>query len=99
MPFLELFVTILGIYSWVVIIAIVLSWGVQLNIFNYNNPQFRGIYDFFVRITDPAFRKIRQFVRPINGIDLAPLVLLLLIYFIRSSLAYYLAPVLRENGW
>ena len=99
MPFLELFVTILDIYWWVVVVAILLFWCVQLNVINYSNCRVRGLYDFFTRLTDPSFRFVRRFIKPINGIDLAPLVVLLAIHFAQSSLIHYVAPALIRNGW
>lgn len=99
MPFIELLVTILDIYSWVVIIAIILFWGVQLNLVNYSNCRVRSFYDFFVRLTDPSFKLARRVVKPINGIDLAPIVVLLGIYFIQNCLIHYVVPVLVRNGW
>ena len=98
MPFLTTLSTILSIYWWVVFIGVVLSLLLQFNVINGSNQLVQTIYGFCRSLSEPLLNKIRRFVRPINGIDLSPLVLLLAIELVNRSMMYYLAPRLVMQG-
>jgi YggT family protein len=73
--------TILDIYKWCLIIWVVLSWLIQFNVvYTYNKFVFT-VNDVLYRITEPALRPIRRVVPNLGGVDLSPLVLILLIWF------------------
>ena len=81
--------TVLDLYTWIIIISAVLSWLVAFNVVNSRN-QF--VYQFglvLYRVTEPALRPIRRFMPNLGGIDLSPLALILIIYFIRLLLREY----------
>jgi YggT family protein len=44
------------------------------------------VLDFLYRVTEPALRPIRQFVPVLGGLDISPLILLLIIWFVRMEL-------------
>ena len=81
----QLLDTVLAIYTFVVVISVVLTWLVQFNVVNTSNQFVYMIGDFLYRITDPLLKRIRSVVPPIGGIDLSPLILLLALFFIRSQ--------------
>ncbi|MGP1394107.1 MAG: YggT family protein [Inquilinaceae bacterium] len=81
--------TVLNLYTWVIIISAILSWLVAFNVVNMRNQFVATVSDVLYRLTEPALRPIRRFVPALGGIDLSPIVLLLLIFFIRSLLAEY----------
>jgi len=66
------------IYIWIVIIRVILSW--------VNADPYNQIVQFFVRATEPVLSKIRQFIPPVGGLDLSPLVLIFALYIIRNLL-------------
>jgi YggT family protein len=78
--------TVLEIYIWVVIASVVLSWLIAFNVINTRNSFVHQIADFLNRATDPALRPIRNVLPNLGGIDLSPLVLILLLVFIRRLL-------------
>ncbi len=81
--------TVLRLYIWIVIAAAVLSWLVA---FNVANPRNRFVYvlgDILNRLTEPALRPIRRIVPLVGGLDLSPLVLILLLAFARRLLWEY----------
>ena len=80
----QLIDTIIALYMWALIISVVLSWLVQFNVINTSNRFVYTIGDFLYRITEPILGRIRSVVPAVGGIDLSPVVLILLLYFIRD---------------
>tara|TARA_B100001057_G_scaffold83980_2_gene79787 strand:+ start:7250 stop:7534 length:285 start_codon:yes stop_codon:yes gene_type:complete len=80
---------ILDLYSWVIIIAVILSWLSSLNIINNSNQIVRMFQETAWRLTDPVFRRIRSFLPNFGGLDISPIIALLLIYFLRSLMREY----------
>jgi YggT family protein len=85
-PIIEVVIAILDIYWWLVIIQAVVSWLIAFNIINTYNRPVAMVLDFLYRITEPALRPIRQFVPIMGGLDLSPIILLLIIWFVRMEL-------------
>ena len=75
------------LYIWAVIIGAVLSWLVAFNIVNTSNQVVYTIGDFLYRITEPALRPIRRFLPNLGGIDISPIILILLLIFLQMVLA------------
>ena len=82
--FLEVVYAILQFYLWVLIAGAVLSWLVAFGIVNSYNRFVHVVGDFIARITEPALRPLRRVVPPMGGVDLAPLALIFIIYFLQS---------------
>lgn len=85
---LELLYSLLNLYIWVLIVSAVLSWLVAFDVVNPHNRVVRLIGDFSYRLTEPALRHIRRFVPIMGGLDLSPLALIFIIYFIQSFLRH-----------
>jgi len=81
--------TVIGLYTWVLIIWVVMSWLIAFNVINTRNRAVYMIGDFLNRVTEPALRPIRRVIPNFGGIDLSPLVLILLLYFARNLLFEY----------
>ena len=81
--------TVLGLYWWALILYVILSWLIALNVINTYNRFVNSVGGFLHRVTEPALRPIRSFVPVMGGIDLSPLVLLLIIWFVRNLLWEY----------
>ena len=82
--------TVLNLYMWALIIWVVMSWLITFNIINTYNRLVFVVNDFLRRITEPALGPIRRFLPNLGGIDISPLVLILLLIFLRSLLREYL---------
>ena len=80
---------ILKLYSWVVIAYVVLTWLVQFNVVNRQNKFVNSAGEFITRLTEPALAPIRRFVPFLGGIDISPIALLILIWFLRSLISEY----------
>jgi YggT family protein len=83
--------TLLGLYIWVIIIGAILSWLVAFDVVNTRNRVVYMIGDFTHRLTEPALRPIRRFVPDFGGVDISPLLLILLLFFVRRLLAGFYA--------
>jgi len=82
----------LEIYIWVLIAAAIFSWLVAFNVVNVRNSVVGAIGDFLYRITEPALRPIRNVMPNLGGIDISPVILILIIIIIRYCIALYILP-------
>jgi YggT family protein len=85
-PIFGLIDIILGLFVWILIFAVIMSWLISFNVVNTTNRVVHMLSDVLYRITEPALRPIRRFMPNIGGIDLSPIVLLLAIWFLRDVL-------------
>ena len=86
---LDLILLVLQIYWYVVLVMIVMSWLVAFNVVNTRNRFVYMVADVAYKITEPVLRPIRRILPNFGGIDLSPVVLILLLYFIRDLLFEY----------
>ncbi len=84
-----LLVDVIWIYTWVLIVSAVLSWLLAFGIVNRHNAIVSQVGRFCYKATEPALRPIRRFLPLIGGVDLSPLVLILLLLFLRNLLFEY----------
>ena len=89
---LNLFVLLIGIYIWLLIAQAILSWLLAFGVVNRYNRAVAVIGDFLYRITEPALRPIRSFLPNFGGIDISPIILILILYFLRDLIIEDLAP-------
>jgi YggT family protein len=82
----------LQIYIWFVIAAVIMSWLIAFNVVNTRNQFVAMVADFLFKITEPALRPIRRFMPNLGGIDISPIILFLIIIFIRYVIALYIIP-------
>lgn len=89
---LDVVLLVLQMYVWLLIAAAVLSWLVAFNVVNTRNSVVAGIGDFLYRITEPVLRPIRNALPNLGGIDISPVILILIIFFIQNVIARYVYP-------
>ena len=82
----------LDLYIWLLIAAAVLSWLVAFNVVNSRNQFVAMVGDFLYRITEPVLRPIRNVMPNLGGIDLSPVILILLIILIKDIIVRYIYP-------
>lgn len=85
-PLLRLAVVVIDLYMWVVIVGVILSWLVQFRVVNLSNRFVYMVGEFIHRLTEPALGPIRRLLPNLGGLDLSPLVLILLLYFLKDVL-------------
>jgi YggT family protein len=74
---------LLDIYIFILIAAAVMSWLVVFNVVNTRSPAVAMIGEFLYRITEPVLRPIRERLPNFGGIDISPIIAILIIYFIQ----------------
>ena len=84
--------SVIVIYLWVIIVNAVLSWLVAFNILNTQNRFVFSLLDATYKMTDPALNKIRKFIPTFGSIDVSPVVLILLLMFLRNIIFEIFAP-------
>ena len=85
---------ILKLYSYVVIANVIISWLIAFNVLNTQNRFVYSILEFSYRLTDPILNKIRSFLPNLGSLDISPIILLLLIWFIEMCMKLYIAPLI-----
>ena len=76
--------TVITLYVWLLIASAVLSWLIAFNVVNLRNPIVMQLADFLDRVTEPVLRPIRRILPNLGGIDISPIILILLLYFLRN---------------
>lgn len=90
---LDVLLIALDLYKWVIIIGAVLSWLIAFDVVNMRNDLVRSIWNAMNALTEPALRPIRRVLPSAGGVDLSPIILILLIYFVERVIQYYLYPM------
>jgi YggT family protein len=92
--FLWLLNTVINIYVWLLIAQAILSWLLAFGVINRYNRSVSVIGDFLYRVTEPALRPIRALLPNFGGVDISPVVLILILYFVQKLIDEDLAPYL-----
>ena len=82
--FANLLNTVISLYIWCLFIYVILGWLINFGVLNTQNRIVYLVMDFLYRITDPALRRIRAFVPNLGNIDISPILLVLVLIFIRD---------------
>ena len=90
-PFIEVILILLDVVWWLIIISVVASWLVAFGVINTRNPTVYRILDLLNRTTDPILRPFRRLIPPMGGLDLSPMVVLLIIYVLQREIQIMLA--------
>ena len=85
---------ILKLYSYVVIANVLISWLIAFNILNTQNRFVYSILELTYKLTDPILNRIRRFLPHLGSLDISPIILLLLIWFIEMCMKLYIAPMI-----
>ena len=83
---------VLDLYIWLLIAAAVLSWLVAFNVVNSRNQFVAMVGDFLFRVTEPVLRPIHNMLPSLGGIDVSPVVVILIIILIKDVIVRYIYP-------
>ncbi len=89
-PVVELLLLVIDIYKWVVIGQAVMSWLVAFGVINTYNRFVAQLGEMLFRLTEPALRPIRNVLPNLGGVDISPIILLLLLWFVQRLIVEYL---------
>jgi len=91
---IQTIVLALDLYWWIIIASAIFSWLYAFNVINPRNQFVGMIGNFLFRITEPALRPIRRIMPDLGGIDISPIILLLIIFFVRQLILTTIAPAI-----
>jgi YggT family protein len=89
---LDIILIILDLYVWLLIAAAILSWLIAFNVVNTRNQFVAGVSEFLFRITEPLLAPIRNLMPNLGGLDISPIILILIIMFLQKVIVYYIYP-------
>ncbi|MFZ2103049.1 MAG: YggT family protein [Oricola sp.] len=85
---------VIGIYKWIVIAMVIFSWLYAFNVVNNSNRFVAMVGDFLYKATEPLLRPIRRVVPDLGGLDISPIILFVLIFFLERIIINVLAPAI-----
>lgn len=83
---IQIILLVLNVLYFIIIVHIILSWLINFQVISLRNQLVASIWDGLNRLLEPAYQRIRQFLPDMGGIDLAPLVALVIIIALRIIL-------------
>jgi YggT family protein len=89
---LDVVIVVLDLYKYIIVGAAILSWLIAFNVVNIRNDFVRSIWNLLDALTTPLLRPIRNFLPNMGGIDISPVVLLLVIMLIEQIIYHYIYP-------
>jgi YggT family protein len=89
---LDIVLLVLQVYIWLLIAAAVLSWLIAFNVVNTRNQVVHMVGEFLYRVTEPLLRPIRSMLPHLGGIDVSPVILILIILLIENVIVRYIYP-------
>lgn len=95
---IELILTIIDIYQWIVIASFVISWLVAFDVINTRSQAAYTILKAIYALTEPVYEPIRRVVPAFGGLDFTPMIVLLALQFLRNLIAHGMAPALLTSG-
>jgi len=96
--FLDILSILLNILWWIIIIQAVMSWLIAFNVINTHNQFVGQLWTVLDRITEPLYRPFRRIMPDFGGLDLTPMLVLILIIIIDGPVLSYLARLAYANG-
>ena len=76
----------LELYKWAIIIVALMSWLISFNVINIYNDIVRSVWNGLNAITEPALRRIRRFMPDMGGLDLSPIILIFIVWFVQMEM-------------
>jgi YggT family protein len=89
---LDVIMLVLQLYWYVVLAMIIMSWLISFNVVNTRNQFVSQVWRILNQLTDPVLRPIRRWLPSFSGLDLSPLILFLIIFFIQQIILRYIYP-------
>ncbi|HZD24687.1 MAG TPA: YggT family protein [Alphaproteobacteria bacterium] len=85
---IQLIATVIDLYIWIILIQVILSWLVAFNVVNTGNRVVYMIGDVLHRLTEPVLGPIRRILPNLGPVDISPVILILVLYFLRNLVVY-----------
>jgi len=88
-PVIYLLSTVIGLYSFIVFAMVIVSLLVSFRVVNTNNMFVYKLHEILFKLTEPALRPIRNMMPDLGGLDISPVILLVLLNVLDYTLLYY----------
>src|ERR1700749_2353779 len=89
---LDIVLIVLDLYVWLLIASAILSWLIAFNVVNTRNQFVSAVAEFLYGIGEPVLAPIRRMLASFGGLDISPIILILIIMFIQRVITYYIYP-------
>ena len=86
---LGLIIQIIDLYKFVLLIYIIATWLISFNIINTSNRFVYNVMEVLFKLSEPSLRLVRRYVPAFGSIDISPIIVYLLLWFIQSLLIEY----------
>lgn len=83
----QLLILALQVYTFIIIVQVVLSWLIAFGVINTANPQATRIIDLLSKATDPVMKPVQKIIPPIGGIDISPIIVIFGIMILERVIA------------
>jgi YggT family protein len=93
-PFVWLILTLLNLYMWAVIVYVVVELLSNFRVLDGRNPIVGQVRYALRRLTEPALAPIRRFLPDLGGLDISPVLLIVLLQFVSIAIAQWTRPLL-----
>lgn len=93
MELLAFIAWLIDLVIFIIFLSAIMSWLIVFNVVSRHNTVVYTLYDTLNRLTEPLLRPIRRRMPAINGVDLSPLVLIVILYFIKWVVITNLAKI------
>ena len=87
-PIAALLIEVLEIYKWIVIASVIVSWLTAFNVINQYNQFVRTLLRILIALTEPVFRPIRKVIPAVGGLDLSPIIVFVIIWFLQYTISW-----------
>jgi len=87
-PIAALLIQVLEIYKWILIAAVIVSWLTAFNVINVHNNFVRSLLRVLLALTEPVLAPIRRMLPSMGGLDLSPIVVFVLIWFLQYTIRW-----------
>ena len=95
---LDIILLILQLYWWIVLAMIIMSWLISFNVINTRNQFVDAVWRILNQLTEPVLRPIRRVMPNLSGLDLSPIILFIILFFIERVIIYYIYPAVARGG-
>ena len=85
----EILMLILNVAQWIILAHIIMSWLINFAVLNLRQPLIAQVWSLLNRMVEPIYRPIRRLLPPMSGLDLAPLIAIIILIILRDTLTKY----------
>ena len=89
---LDVVLLVLRLYNYVIIAMAIMSWLLAFDVINFRNELVRSVWNFLNGVTEPLLRPIRRMLPNLGGVDISPIILLLLLFLVEDIIQRYIYP-------